>query len=346
MSDNKILDAVRQLDVNNDNHWTTDGLPRLDTVRLLAGDGAISREAVETAAPDFKRSSAATYGLQGAGAAGNGSGAEGTGMPDQSVRDAATPPTAPSADALRGADNATLLAQASEPGLGNLNADGGPSNGPSVPDDVQAAAAAGAATPPAPPEITHGTTGLGFNSLATPASNAFDAAISTAHGPTTPPELGGPGSREAAAPGGLTADTPTDQGAVLSEGQAQQSAVEHGSAGNPAAVEALEAQLEAVSARTARLMRKADDAAAALATSVAEETALRNAIADARPRGGTMPAIQAYFASQDQVAEQTAAARTALLESGLNIDALNRLVGAAPIDKAIADANKAAASGR
>lgn len=51
----KILAALAQLDVGNDNHWTADGSPRLDTVRLLATDSAISREAVTAAAPGFSR---------------------------------------------------------------------------------------------------------------------------------------------------------------------------------------------------------------------------------------------------------------------------------------------------
>jgi DNA repair exonuclease SbcCD ATPase subunit len=50
--------ALGQLDVNNDNHWTADGLPRLETVRLLAGDQNVSREQVTQAAPGFSRAAA------------------------------------------------------------------------------------------------------------------------------------------------------------------------------------------------------------------------------------------------------------------------------------------------
>ncbi len=55
----KILEALSKLDTNNDNHWTADGLPRIETVRMLAGDQGITREQITAEAPDFSRSSAA-----------------------------------------------------------------------------------------------------------------------------------------------------------------------------------------------------------------------------------------------------------------------------------------------
>lgn len=53
-----ITDALSKLDPANDNHWTQDGLPRLDTIKILAGDPSLTREAVTAAAPDFNRGSA------------------------------------------------------------------------------------------------------------------------------------------------------------------------------------------------------------------------------------------------------------------------------------------------
>ncbi|UFK26672.1 hypothetical protein [Roseobacter phage RDJL3] len=50
----EILEAVRSLDPQNDEHWTADGLPRLDAVENLLG-GDVSRKAVTNAAPDFTR---------------------------------------------------------------------------------------------------------------------------------------------------------------------------------------------------------------------------------------------------------------------------------------------------
>lgn len=52
---NKIQAALMQLDANNDAHWTSEGLPRLETVRFLAGDAGISRDAVTSVASEFTR---------------------------------------------------------------------------------------------------------------------------------------------------------------------------------------------------------------------------------------------------------------------------------------------------
>lgn len=65
-----ITDALSKLDPANENHWTQEGLPRLDTIKILAGDPSLTREAVTAAAPDFNRASAqqAAAGAQQAGA--------------------------------------------------------------------------------------------------------------------------------------------------------------------------------------------------------------------------------------------------------------------------------------
>ena len=53
-----ITEALSKLDPANDNHWTQDGLPRLDTIKILASDPSLTREAVTAAAPDFNREAA------------------------------------------------------------------------------------------------------------------------------------------------------------------------------------------------------------------------------------------------------------------------------------------------
>lgn len=59
---NKVVEALGKLDPTNDNHWTADGLPRIDTVRMFAGNQALTREAITAAIPNFSRqiSAAAT----------------------------------------------------------------------------------------------------------------------------------------------------------------------------------------------------------------------------------------------------------------------------------------------
>lgn len=51
----KIIDALQKLDPLNDNHWTADGQPRLDTVKFSAADQSITREMIVAVAPEFSR---------------------------------------------------------------------------------------------------------------------------------------------------------------------------------------------------------------------------------------------------------------------------------------------------
>lgn len=54
----KITEALSKLDPNNDNHWTSDGLPRIDTVKMLAGNPALTREMITAEVPNFSRQTA------------------------------------------------------------------------------------------------------------------------------------------------------------------------------------------------------------------------------------------------------------------------------------------------
>lgn len=51
----KVLEALGKMDPMNDNHWTSDGMPRIDTVKFLAGDPTLTREMVTAEAPNFTR---------------------------------------------------------------------------------------------------------------------------------------------------------------------------------------------------------------------------------------------------------------------------------------------------
>lgn len=55
----KILSALLQLDTNNDDHWTSDGLPRMDAVEAIVGNKGITRQQVTAAKPGFSRAVAA-----------------------------------------------------------------------------------------------------------------------------------------------------------------------------------------------------------------------------------------------------------------------------------------------
>src|SRR5574343_1269679 len=53
--------ALQQLDPNNDDHWTGEGLPRLDVVRMLSGASTLTREQVSQAAPGLTRAAQHAY---------------------------------------------------------------------------------------------------------------------------------------------------------------------------------------------------------------------------------------------------------------------------------------------
>lgn len=53
--ENKLLEGLKKLDVKNDNHWTKEGLPKLEALTFAVGR-PVSREDVEKLAPDFNRS--------------------------------------------------------------------------------------------------------------------------------------------------------------------------------------------------------------------------------------------------------------------------------------------------
>lgn len=53
-----LAQALSKLDPLNDNHWTQDGLPRLDTLKMLTGDQTLTRDAIASQFPDYKRTGA------------------------------------------------------------------------------------------------------------------------------------------------------------------------------------------------------------------------------------------------------------------------------------------------
>lgn len=51
----RIREAVMTLETGNDDHWSADGLPRVDVIATLAGDPSIRRKDVEHAVPGLTR---------------------------------------------------------------------------------------------------------------------------------------------------------------------------------------------------------------------------------------------------------------------------------------------------
>jgi len=53
-----VLAAIKRLEHTNVEHWTTDGLPRVDAVATLLGDPNVTRGLIEKSAPGFDRAAA------------------------------------------------------------------------------------------------------------------------------------------------------------------------------------------------------------------------------------------------------------------------------------------------
>jgi hypothetical protein len=56
--DREVLEAVKQLDPNEDSHWTTTGKPMLKVVEDVFGRAGVTRQDVESAAPGYNRDKA------------------------------------------------------------------------------------------------------------------------------------------------------------------------------------------------------------------------------------------------------------------------------------------------
>lgn len=51
----KLIAALKRLDVANENHWNKDGSPKVETIRMLTGTSSVSKDDIEAAAPGFSR---------------------------------------------------------------------------------------------------------------------------------------------------------------------------------------------------------------------------------------------------------------------------------------------------
>lgn len=69
MTATNIQAALAQLDPSKDDHWTAEGLPRIDVLKTLASDQALTRETVSAAVPGFSRAVASGAAQQAPGAA-------------------------------------------------------------------------------------------------------------------------------------------------------------------------------------------------------------------------------------------------------------------------------------
>jgi hypothetical protein len=55
-----IIEALQLLDVTNDDHWTADGLPRVDVIASIVNEKSLKRGDITKAAPTFTRENPTT----------------------------------------------------------------------------------------------------------------------------------------------------------------------------------------------------------------------------------------------------------------------------------------------
>jgi hypothetical protein len=368
MADKKILDAVNQLDPTNDNHWTADGLPRLETVRMFASDSSLTREQVEQAAPGVKRPKAEAPAAPSAPPAPDATApappAPAGTQPPPTPTAPPPPPdaTPPEQDTGVRGDLGAATPAASAPAAPIENA-----GGPVPPEDVEgnklpqpeplptAPAADGLPTEREPiaiegaepvgltvdevsgksgpggspiPEIAQGATGTGTNQLATEESDLKDALATVAPSPNAPTTLGGP--LEPGELAGINADG--QRSTADATGEAELPSLDRGRKGDPDAIPALQEELAEAEKESAKLRAQVDKYQAKLNESAANESRIRAAIEAATPVSGHMEAIQGFFGAQDRIADEVATARQQILESGVDLKALGRLTQRSPLD--------------
>jgi hypothetical protein len=127
----ELKEALQKLDVGNDNHWTQDGSPRLETIKFLNAGNAVTREELDKEFPGFNKSTAAGYWLTYQAPANGAPQAPEAPAPEQGSGDpAATPPAAPQAAGApespsAGGEGAAPVEQAPEPSDGPAGGDAG-----------------------------------------------------------------------------------------------------------------------------------------------------------------------------------------------------------------------------
>jgi uncharacterized protein (UPF0335 family) len=100
MDTQAILKAVDKLDVNDDNHWTTDGLPKMEVMQNLSGVKELTRAQMNEAVPNLSRDAMKA--------------AQGGGAPLQPPKPKVVPDAEPAEDPTFGKTPAEVAAEVDE----------------------------------------------------------------------------------------------------------------------------------------------------------------------------------------------------------------------------------------
>lgn len=306
----KIVEALRKLDTANDAHWTTDGLPRLETVKFLAGDQSLTRDDVTTAASGFTRTNTDI--------------ADPEATPPENA-DGVNPQTEPPVVST-GADGSVDIEGARDIGAGGY-LEGVDAEGDLSGHTEQEARELGLIQPPSgeqpetgdlsvtPPEEP--TVGGELPTERTPA-NGQDPSLHPA-----PATEGHVGPREDDFPASPNAETESDQVADFVYHDSDETS-------------GLQEDLEAAEARIADLTQDRDTVNRLLAEANADADRIRDKMTTARGSSDTTNVILQALESRKRQAEQRGEVQASLKASGVDLKALAKAASKAPIDQAMA----------
>lgn len=320
MSD-KIKEALQKLDVSNANHWTQDGLAKLETVKFLSGGESVTREDLDRDFAGFNKTTAAGFFMD----TGPGKIDGPDQNPGQDANGVITGIKLDERPVVEGETEADRQARADNEGEDNVeeragqNAEGelvgvvAPSVG-SVPPELHN-----------PERIEH---------VAGSGSNALEIAAELT---SSPRDNGAGAAAQASQPG---EDSVADSAA--SSREAELAEMDERISGSDE-IEELEAQLESTEAKLADLRREVDHLNKGIETGNSIADKLRGRISQLRG-GDQTNTIKSYLESRKQQLQQRGENRAALKDSGLSLKTLAQAVAASPIDQAMA--RKTARGGR
>ena len=312
MSD-KIKAALQKLDPSNENHWTQDGLAKLETVKFLNDGDSVSREDLDKDFAGFNKTTAAGFFMD----TGPGKIDGPDQNPGQDANGVITGIKLDERPVVEGETEADRQARADNPGEDNVEERAGQdANG-----DLVGVVAPSVGS--VPPEL---------------------------HNPATIEAVAAPGSTGAQAAAELT-ESPRDDGAGAAA-QASQPDDEDGAEGTAAAeaelaqmgeriageddLEDLEAQLEDTEEKIASIRREVDHLNKGLEVGNSIADKLRGRISQLKGGSDNTATIQAYLESRKGILQQRGENRAALKDSGLSLKQLALAVGGSPIDQAMA----------
>lgn len=309
----KLAETLQKLDAGNENHWTSDGSPRLETLKFLSGGETYSREDVNEHFGDVNKASFGEYDWTGV------TGDINPGQDADGVDTGIHLDTLPVVDGKDDREGATPT----DPKLGVLSPDM-PDQRPGQNADGELVGVQAPSVGSVPPELFNPNTS---EPAPTPGSSGLVAAASL----TESPRDGGAGAAaQASQPGNDGAEGAATRQAKLAEVDQRIADTDE--------VEDLEEELEAVEEALAHLRRERDDLNKNIDDGNLHADKLRGRLTQLRGSDSTNT-IQAYLESRKQQLQQRGENRQTLKDSGLTLKSIAQAVAAAPIDQAMARKN-------